>query len=38
VLAALNHSITVRWSLIPIEGSFWWIILTSPEIFIFCIS
>jgi hypothetical protein len=36
VLAALNHSITVRWSLIPIEGShFWWIILTSPEIFIF---
>ena len=36
VLAALNHSITVRWSLMPIEGShFWWIILTSPEIFIF---
>jgi hypothetical protein len=36
VLAALNHSITVRWSLLPIEGShFWWIILTSPEIFIF---
>jgi hypothetical protein len=36
VLAALNHSITVRWSLIPIEGShFWWIILTSPEILIF---
>jgi hypothetical protein len=36
VLAALNHSITVRWSLIPIEGShFWWIILTSPETFIF---
>ena len=36
VLAALGHSITVRWSLMPIEGShFWWIILTSPEIFIF---
>jgi len=36
VLAVLNHSITVQWSLIPIEGShFWWIILTSPEIFIF---
>ena len=36
VLAALDHSITVRWSLMPIEGwHFWWIILTSPEIFIF---
>jgi hypothetical protein len=36
VLAAVDHSITVRWSLMPIEGShFWWIILTSPEIFIF---
>jgi hypothetical protein len=36
VLAALDHSITVRWSLMPISGPhFWWIILTSPEIFIF---
>ena len=36
VLAALGHSITVRWSLMPVEGwHFWWIILTSPEIFIF---
>jgi hypothetical protein len=36
VLAILDHSITVRWSLMPIEGwHFWWIILTSPEIFIF---
>jgi Na+-translocating ferredoxin:NAD+ oxidoreductase RnfD subunit len=36
ILAALGHSITTRWSLMPIEGGhFWWIILTSPEIFIF---
>lgn len=36
VLAALDHSMTTRWSLMPIEGAhFWWIILTSPEIFIF---
>lgn len=36
VLAALDHSMTTRWSLMPIAGGhFWWIILTSPEIFIF---
>lgn len=36
VLAVLGHSITTRWSLTPVEGAhFWWIILTSPEIFIF---
>ena len=36
VLAALGHTITTRWSLTPIGGAhFWWIIMTSPEIFIF---
>ncbi len=36
ILAALGHTITTRWSLTPIGGAhFWWIIMTSPEIFIF---
>ena len=36
VLAALGHTITTRWSFTPIGGAhFWWIVLTSPEIFIF---
>jgi hypothetical protein len=36
VLAAMGHSITTRWSFTPIEDwHFWWIVLTSPEIFIF---
>lgn len=36
VLAVFDHSITARWSLDPIQGShFWWVVLTSPEIFIF---
>ena len=36
VLALTGHSITTRWSFTPISGwHFWWIIMTSPEIFIF---
>jgi hypothetical protein len=36
VLAFFDHSITARWSLGPIQGAhFWWVVLTSPEIFIF---
>jgi hypothetical protein len=36
VLALMGRSMTTRWSLTPISGwHFWWIILTSPEIFIF---
>ena len=36
VLAVLDHSITARWSLGPIQGAhFWWVVLTSPEILIF---
>jgi hypothetical protein len=36
VLAATGHTITTRWSFTPISGwHFWWIVMTSPEIFIF---
>jgi hypothetical protein len=36
VLAALDHSITARWSFAPIAGThFWWVVMTSPEILIF---
>jgi hypothetical protein len=36
VLAVTDHSITTRWSFTPISGwHFWWIVMTSPEIFIF---
>jgi hypothetical protein len=36
VLAATGHSMTAQWSFTPISGwHFWWIIMTSPEIFIF---
>jgi Na+-translocating ferredoxin:NAD+ oxidoreductase RnfD subunit len=36
VLAAADHSITARWSLTPIQGAhFWLVILSSPEILIF---
>jgi hypothetical protein len=36
VLALIGRSMTTRWSLTPISGwHFWWIVMTSPEIFIF---
>src|SRR5215471_11619959 len=36
VLAASGHSMTARWHLGPITGwSFWWLLVTSPEILIF---
>src|SRR3954453_18849665 len=36
VLAATGHSMTARWHLGPITGSsFWWLLVTSPEILIF---
>jgi hypothetical protein len=36
VLSAMGHCITTRWSFTPVcDAHFWWIILTSPEIFIF---
>jgi hypothetical protein len=36
VLAATGHSITAQWSFTPISGwHFWWIVMTSPEVFIF---
>jgi hypothetical protein len=36
VLAVTGHSMTARWSFTPISGwHFWWIVMTSPEIFIF---
>jgi hypothetical protein len=36
VLAVTGHSITTRWSFTPVSGwHFWWIVMTSPEIFIF---
>jgi Na+-translocating ferredoxin:NAD+ oxidoreductase RnfD subunit len=36
VLAASGHSMTARWHLGPISGwSFWWLLVTSPEILIF---
>jgi hypothetical protein len=36
LLALMGRSMTTRWSFTPISGwHFWWIIMTSPEIFIF---
>jgi hypothetical protein len=36
VLALADHTMTTRYSLVPISGwHFWWIIMTSPEIMIF---
>jgi hypothetical protein len=36
LLAATGHSMTARWHLGPITGwSFWWLLVTSPEILIF---
>jgi len=36
VLAASGHSMTARWHLGPITGwSFWWLLVTSPEVLIF---
>jgi hypothetical protein len=36
VLAASGHSMTARWHLGPISGwSFWWLLVTSPEILVF---
>jgi hypothetical protein len=36
VVAVIGHCITTRWSFAPVcDGHFWWIVLTSPEIFIF---
>ncbi|HSC72889.1 MAG TPA: FG-GAP-like repeat-containing protein [Gaiellaceae bacterium] len=36
VVAASGHSMTARWHLGPITGwSFWWLLVTSPEILIF---
>ena len=36
MVAAIGHCITTRWSFLPVcDAHFWWIILTSPEIFIF---
>jgi VCBS repeat protein/ASPIC/UnbV protein/uncharacterized protein DUF6851 len=36
LLAASGHSMTARWHLGPITGwSFWWLLVTSPEILIF---
>ena len=36
VVAASGHSMTARWHLGPISGwSFWWLLVTSPEILIF---
>lgn len=36
VLGASGHSMTARWHLGPITGwSFWWLLVTSPEILIF---
>src|SRR4029077_15775778 len=36
VRAASGHSMTARWHLGPITGwSFWWLLVTSPEILIF---
>jgi hypothetical protein len=36
VLAASGHSMTARWHLGPITGwSFWWLLVTSPEILVF---
>ena len=36
VLAVSGHSMTARWHLGPITGwSFWWLLVTSPEVLIF---
>ncbi|MGD9997605.1 MAG: hypothetical protein AB7L17_20800 [Ilumatobacteraceae bacterium] len=36
LLALADHTMTTRYSLVPISGAhFWWIIMTSPEIMIF---
>lgn len=36
LLAVFGHSITARWSFVPVSGlHFWWIIVTSPEVLIF---
>jgi Na+-translocating ferredoxin:NAD+ oxidoreductase RnfD subunit len=36
ILAASGHAMTARWHLGPITGwSFWWLLVTSPEILIF---
>jgi hypothetical protein len=36
VLAVTDHTITTRWSFTPVSGwHFWWVVMTSPEIFIF---
>ncbi len=36
VLAGSGHCFTARWSLQPVcDGSFWWVIVTSPELLIF---
>ena len=37
VLAWSGHSMTARWHVGPVAGwSYWWILLTSPEILVFC--
>ncbi len=37
VLAATGHAMTARWHLGPISGAaFWWVLLTSPEVLVFC--
>jgi hypothetical protein len=36
LVAIVGHCITTRWSFAPVcDGHFWWIVMTSPEIFIF---
>ncbi len=36
VLAVTGHSITTQWAFTPVSGwHFWWVVMTSPEIFIF---
>jgi len=35
LLAVSGHSITARWSLVPVSGThFWWVVITSPEVLI----
>ena len=36
IVAASGHSMTARWSVGPVTGwSWWWIVVASPEVFIF---
>jgi Na+-transporting NADH:ubiquinone oxidoreductase subunit NqrB len=36
VLAASGHCFTATWSLQPVcDGSFWWVVVTSPEVLVF---